>query len=1170
MCAFRRIVLLSILLASVGSIFAQTTSGTITGFVEDPSHAAVRGATVTLTDEHTNVQISTTSRDAGDFVLPGIQPGLYTVTVSAAGFKELQKVHITLDANHNVSTGRLILEPGGSTETVTVSGEGTPIQSTSSERSAVLDNTQIENLLSAGRDAMSFLRTMPGTVGGSNASTLGTQVTPTINGLRNESNNISVDGVTGNVSGNQNFYSALNLDAIQEISVLQGNYQAEYGKTNGAGINIVSKSGTRNYHGTLYYYNRNEALNANSYFAKRAGQSRARYRYNTSGGTIGGPVYWPGRFNSGRNKLFFFISVEDDPNSTPEGLKYFRVPTALERSGDFSQTYNQGTVTQTASTLIRIKDPSSSAACAVNSATPGPGCFLNNKIPNGQIPASQLALMSIFPLPNYSNLALSNNNYNYITNTAAETPVNQEVVRIDYAATEKLHLFVKWQTTTTNDNGYNSPTAPAPWIFKVNYQTKSPSLAANAIYAFSPTLLNEFNFGRSGWDETQLYTQSDLAKLQLNSSGYNIGGINAANNPFSLLPSISFGGISNAAGISWNTRFPMVDVIQLYSVTDNLTKVIGRHTTKFGADFETSHYLQTERGGMGTFAWARNISNPYDSNYAYSNALLGNFSTYTEPTQLKNYNPKTPIFEWYAQDKWQATHHLTFDYGMRFTWAIPQQLQYGANFVPSLFVPGNAPALYQPTASKTAKDPTSGISTYPAAYVGLYVPNTGNTANGMLPVGTPGYPQGSYYGNGVLYAPRVGFAYDPVGDNKTVIRGGYGIFYNARAQAGTEGGLYANPPVIYKPTQYYGNVSSFQNAAGLLGPSSIGSSVDLHPKQASSMNMTLGVQRTLFSGTTLDVAYVGTFGRHLADFKNINEVPYGAEFQQSNQSVAGGTLSDNFFRPYPGYQTINLTYFDLTSNYNSLQVKLERRYRRSLGFGVAYTYSKALDFADTTSTQMPTYQDRFFWQYGPAGFDYRHNLVANYVWSLPRGSALWSNVMTRAVLDNWQISGIASHLSGAPNAIGLTVSNGANITGGGDGARVVLNGDPNRNAPHTFNQWFNTSVVQVPLAGKAATSTSAAVSGQTGNERKVSFRNPGVTNFDTALFKNFPIKGRFAAQFRLETYNTFNHSEFNAVNTTAVFANASNSTTPQTSTIFGQLSGTANPRYLQLAMRINF
>jgi hypothetical protein len=282
-----------------------------------------------------------------------------------------------------------------------------------------------------------------------------------------------------------------------------------------------------------------------------------------------------------------------------------------------------------------------------------------------------------------------------------------------------------------------------------------------------------------------------------------------------------------------------------------------------------------------------------------------------------------------------------------------------------------------------------------------------------------------------------------------------------------------------------------------------------------------------------------------------------------------------------------MQYFNLTSNYNSLQARLTRRFSKGLEFGAAYTWSRSMDFGScqTASTQsaascsdsynvtVALYQPLRAWNYGPAGWDVRNNFVANYLWSLPKGSSLWGNFLTRAVLDNWQISGIASYVSGVPGGILLKTNNSANITGGGDGARVVLSGDPMQGAPHTFNQWFNTGVVSVPIAGTIGTATKPATRGETGNAPKVNYYLPGDTNFDTALFKNVPIENKFVVQFRLETYNTFNHAEFNSVNNTATFATAAaaGSARPsQQDSTFGRMNGTLNPRYLQLALRVNF
>ena len=1178
---------------------AQTSSATISGHVVDQTQGIVTNAQVKLINEQTSVVVTTQVLGNGDFIFPDVQPGTFTIEVQAPGFKGLRKTNLTMSASQNLSAGTFVLEVGTVSQTISVSGAITPLQTTSSERSGVLDTQQLDNLLAIGRDAMSMVRTMPGVVmpagGSEGAASLSTTPTPTVNGVNSEYNLATLDGVTGNTRGLNTLDTPMNLDAIKEVTVLGSNYQAAFGKTAGANLNFVTKNGTNQFHGGLYEYFRNEALNANNYFNKYgANIPRPRYRYNTFGGTLGGPIYWPGHFDRNKDKLFFFVSVEYSPITTPDGLKYYTVPTLAQANGDFSQTYNQGTTTQSPATLIHIRNPQSTGSCATNSVTPGPGCFAGNIIPASQInPQAQQLLkimydntLALNPSFAFTNLAVSDNNYNYVTNYSAHKPVNQEIFRIDYAPTEKLHMFGRGDLTTVNNNGYSSPANNLPWLMPVNYRNSEPNFVYNIVYTFTPTLVNEFNIGTAGWSERQLYAASDLAKVTLNASGFNLPSLYPGVNPLNLFPKTSFSGVTNAANYGWDSRFPMADQVRQYNATDNVTKIIGSHVLKFGVDAETDSYLQPNRNRVGTFSFNRDTSNPSDSNFAYSNAILGNLDTYTQITALLNYDPRTNALEWYYQDTWKAKKNLTLDFGMRNSWAMAQRLARGNNFVPNLYNSGNAPVLYQYNKSGTAVDPITG-KTYPKAYAGLFVPNTGNLNNGVLYVNSPGYPQGTTYGNGIIFAPRVGFAYSVRPD--TVIRGGFGMFYNVRARSGQEGDLTNNAPTTNGPTQYYTSVNPtasnyYVNAGSLNGPFSVSHALPLHSPQLYVEETSIGVQQQLPAGAVFDLAYVGAFTKHASAYYPINEVPYGAEFQLQNQSPAGGILPDNFFRPYPGFGDINMQIFNLTANYNSLQARVTRRFSKGLEFGAAYTWARSMDYgacsktgctssgalSDAYNVTVAQYQDRRAWNYGPASYDIRNNLVVNYLWSLPKASGLWNNLVTRGVLDNWQISGIASYVSGAPGGIGLSVSNGANITGGGDGARVVLTCDPMRGAPHTFKRWFNSSCVSVPAAGKPATATTPAVLGQTGNAPKASFYLPGVTNFDTALFKNMPIGEKFVLQLRVETYNTFNHAEFNGLDSVATFANATSSATPQTGATFGQLNSTLAPRYMQLALRIDF
>ena len=1214
MRSYRFIVLCmcSLIIVLTGVTVAQTSSGTISGHLDDQSGGIVTNADVKLINQQTNVIVTTKVRSNGDFIFPDVQPGTFTIVVQARGYKEMRQVGLRLSASQSLSTGTLVLQIGQVTESVTVTAAITPLQTTSSERSAVLDNEQLENLLAIGRDSMALTRVLPGVVepgggGGYGSSSLGTSGTPTVNGVNSEYNLATIDGVTGNTRGLNTLDTPLNMDAVQQMTLLGSNYQAQYGKTAGGNFNFVTKNGTNKFHGGVYYYFRNEDLNANSYFNKFGNnQPRPRYRFNTIGGTLGGPIYWPGHFNRNRDKLFFFVSVEDSPITSPDGLKNYLVPTQAQINGDFSQTYNQGTATQSPSTLVHIRVPGAAAStCATNSATAGTGCFPGNKIPAGMINPQMQALMQIVydntigrnPQYAFNNLAVSNNNYNYQTNYSADKPVNQEVFRIDYAPTEKIHMFGRAQFETVNNNGYSSPANTMTWLMPVNYKTTNPNAVFNITYTFSPTVVNELNLGTAGWSETQLYAQSDLAKVTLGAGGFNLPSLYPGVNPLNLFPATTFQSNPSGATVAnfgWDSRFPMADQVRSWTITDNVTKIWGNHTFKFGVDWEQDTYLQPNNNRVGKFDTSVNTSNPSESNFGYANAILGNLNQYQQTTKLVNYDPTTNSFEFYYQDTWKATPKLVLDLGIRNSWAMAQGLKVGNNFVPSLFNASQAPVLYGYSANgANAVDPTTG-KTYPKAYAGLFVPNTGNLNNGILYANTKGYPGGTTYGNGLLWGPRVGFAYSVT--STTVIRGGFGMYNNVRARSGQEGDLTNNAPTTNAPTQYYSSVnansSNYYASAGqsnLNGPFTVGHALPLHSPQLYTEEASIGVQHQLPWGVVLDVAYVGTFTKHASAYYPINNVPYNSEFlpaHQINPAVIGsGTLPDNFFRPYPGFNGINNQVFNLTANYNALQARVTRRFSKGLEFGVAYTYGRALDYGSCTTTgctesynfTAAVYQDVRAWNYGPAGYDIRHNLVVNYLWSLPNASRVWNNFATHAVLDNWQISGIASYVSGAPNQIILGLSNNQNVTGGGDGARVVLTCDPSHNAPKTFSHWFNSACVAPPLAGSVPTAANPnGVAYSTGVgvfAPKVNFFLPGDTNFDTALFKNFPVKERVKLQLRVETYNTFNHAEFNGVNNTATFANANSqsaTTNPQTQAILGQFSSTLNPRLMQLALRLEF
>ena len=1158
------LVFLPVFLLFAGALYGQSSAGTISGRVVDSSGGAVAGAHIRVINEVDQQVRAFDTNGAGDFTFPQLAPGNYILSVEMAGFKKLDKTGLHLSASDSLDVGALRLDIGAVSETVEVKAEGAVVETASGDREALIDSREITDLMARGRDVMAMLQILPGVVNDNTGSdVLGQFTTPTIDGMRNNYNSLTIDGISGNTARGSNAQSPINLDAISEVKVFANSYPAEIGPSASGAILIATKSGTQTFHGGVYYYNRNEDYNANDFFNNRQGIPIQRYRYNTVGEDLAGPIYIPGHFNTNKQKLFFFFSQEIDPNQSPIAVSNFTVPTALERQGNFSQSYKNAT------SIYTVKDPTTGVA------------FPGNIVPASRIDPSSSKLLSVFPLPNTTNVAVTKYAYNFQIAGTETAPVHQEILKVDYNLSDKAKMWFRASGFKSDSTGLNSAAIDNKWgPAPVDYQQTMPNLGANLTYIFSPTLINEATLGMNLWTETQVLSKSALAAYQRTTYGIDIPQTYPAQNPLGVLPAMSFGGVSGPAQITYDGRFPMVDDSTSYTFRDSITKVWNAHVFKAGFQFQHALYNQYHQAGNnsfpGSFSFGTDSNNPLDSGYAYANALLGNYDTYQETTNRVDYAPITTVVEWFVQDTWRVTNRLTLTPGVRFTDALPlsPNNNNAANFVPYLYNPSQAPVLYRPevvNGQKVTVNPLTGAVVLPV-YSGLIVPGSGNLLNGIIQPNTPGYPRAMVYSNGVLPAPRLGFAYTLTGDGKTVIRGGTGVFYTNLLDAGTLGNLFFNPPAIYNPTAYYGTVATAANTTGLLSPSSFSRDIDPHGKTNTAYQANVGIQREVGWGTVVDVAYVGSFGRHLGENTQLNEVPYGAEFLPQNQNAqTNSALNDNYFRPYPGYANIPQQIYVGNSSYHSLQVGVNRRVHRGLQFGVAYTRSKAMDYAEgdsTTSVAVATYLNRANYDYGLAGYDRPDILTFHFVYDIPRLSRLVSSKFVRAAFDGWQISDITSFISGAPSTIGITTSPTA-LLGGGDPTRALMIGNPN--GPKTFDQWFNVAAFAAPTApGYQAACLKGACPALTlaniGDAPQMPIRGPGVDNWNTSLFKNFDVRERLHFQFRAEAYNTFNHTQFSTINSSLTF----NASGVNTNAQAGQVTASRNPRYLQLALRLIF
>lgn len=1179
----------------IGQAMSQTVTGSVSGTVVDSTNNAIVGATVSLVNERTRDSRTISTNDSGDFRFTAVLPGAYTIKVEAKGFSNFERRGNVLTANEHLSVGELSLKIGAVTETVTTVAEGAQVQTESVEHSALVTSKQLELISQRGRDVTSLLKILPGVSYGGESESAGSSFgsgVPNIQGGRNTFNTFNVDGVRGNDLGSPNvFSSTVNFDAISEVKVLLNGYQAEYASNSSANVNIITKSGSSEYHGSGYWYKRHEQFNANNFFNNNTlttspltGQTttvpKPRYRYSTLGATFGGPVWLPKVSDKIKDKLFFFYSFEDSQTLNPQALRQVTVPTALERNGDFSKSFISLDSNRNPVPLF-IRDPAKTGNC---SATDQTACFPGNVIPANRINKNGQALLNVFPLPNATNLAITAGNYNYLFQESIKVPKRQNLFRTDYRPSAKDSFYVRGSMWYADNQGIAVPAGTANWgLAGLHYTFTDNSITGNWTRVLSPRLVNEASIGvRHSVEKGPPLNDTELGKLQKATYGYTLGQFYPQLNPLGIIPSVSFGNITNPANITYDERTPLRGADTLITITDNITYTLSSHTLKAGFYAERArNYEGATSTFAGNFTFSNDVNNPLNSGYAYANAVLGNFTQYAEASFRPSGEGRQSLVDFFVQDSWKATRRLSLEYGVRFGW-FNQWYQATANsaaFSLERYDKSKAPKYYQPgctvavpaggtcaAANRRALNPVNGQLS-PAVLIGAFVPGTGDPYNGMVRGTDESYPRGFKDQQPIQVQPRFGFAWDVKGDGKLAVRGSAGVFNQTRVSANAIWTDVArNPPIVDRPRIFYGNMDSLLSSGGTLFPSNVtGFNLDAPTPVTYSYN--LGIQKDVGFGTVVDVSYVGSQSRHLQQQRNINQIPYRARHldvnpQNVNPTVAGTALPDDFLRPYPGYGSI--TYYDNSgySNYNALQVAANRRFTRGLQFGVAYTYSKTMDLADGDRDGLPTYRPYRIWNYGRAGFDQTHVMVINYTWDIPKASRLWDNGVVKAVFDNWQLSGITAFASGTPGGIGLAlVDTGTDLSGGGDGTRVNVVGNPNLPdskqtvASTGFVQWIDPTVFRRPARGDF------------GNAPKDVFRNPGTHNWDFSLFKNIPLKSESRyLQLRWEMYNAFNHTQWSSIDTAARFDTAGN----QVNTRFGQVNGARGARVMQGSLRLTF
>lgn len=1158
-------ILAAVLICGGLPLQAQLVSGSITGFVKDGQQFAVAGAKVTLLNPQRGSSREVTTSADGGFVITPVQPGTYTIHVESSGFKRFEQTDVRLFANDRLALGDIILQVGAVSETITVEGSVSQVQAQSAERAGVLTGTQVVDLALISRSFFDLARTIPGIVytgglGGIQA-----------NGGRGNQNNLMLDGVTNVDTGsNGGALATTNIDMIAEFKVLTNAQQAEFGRSSGAQINVVTKSGTQDFHGTGYWFHRHEGLNANTWRNNMDGRQRQLYRYNYAGFNVGGPAYIPGKFNTNKDKFFFFIGHEWQNQLSPNGLRNVTVPTQAQRNGDYSATREAD------GRPVIIRDPLTNAA------------FPNNRIPANRISADGQKILNFYPMPNAEGIDPS---FNFQSQVSGTFPRRENIYRGDYNINDKWRLYSRYIWTASQQDmaygqwnaDYNIPFAP------MNFGNPGWSFITNLTTVVNPTLTNEFIFGTSKnvlnidpvddtFDRSKLglsyrmpFPEADTLGLVQNWR-YNV-------------PNSPFTGFSGTPFRNFN---------HTWDITNNTAKIMGRHTIKAGVYLHYSQKDQTAFTSVNGNMWFnRNTQNPNDTNWAFSNALIGTYERIEQSNTVLNGEYRYWNVEWYLQDTWRVSSRLTLDYGMRFYWIQPQfdQALQTSSWNPALFDVAQQARLMQPgrdaAGNVVAINPLTG-ATAPRALTGSII-NTGGSAfvgplyaNGMGRAGQS-YPRGLLDDRGIHYAPRLGLAYRLM--DKTVLRVGGGVFFD-RFQGNPVFDTLPNPPSTVRPNFYFGLLTDIPPAAaGVFFPSNV-IGFDRAGHVPTTYNWNVSIQRELPFNVLFDIGYVGSASNHNIGRVNTNYARFGSAWLPQNQDPLAATprfdgtttKQINLYRPYLGHNDANVIGFGASSNYHSLQVSANRRLGKNLLFGAAYTWSKALGVASGDGDFL--HPENFgMANYGMLAFDRRHNLVFNYTYTLPkpaRGGNALDNPVGRLILNNWQISGITNMISGQPDTIGLSVRGlgGADVnriwTGSETvGPRVTVNGNPTMDRGNRGEfAWINTGVFGLPAIGSQGLDSTIRP-----------ILRPGDHSWDVSIFKNVPLgsESRFL-QLRLEMFNAFNQVRFSDFNRSATFDRATGQITNLPAALgggggrfgFGALTGTRDPRLIQLAAKFYF
>ncbi len=1107
-------------LAAVPAL-AQTT-GRISGTVIDTSGGALPGANVTVTEQRTGAARTVQTDRSGYFQVVSLPVGAYTVAVEVTGFKKVVRTGYDLVADGRL-TADFALEVGAMEEVVEVTVAGEMVNTTSGEIARVVDREQVQNMALNGRNYMQLASLIPGApLLNDNALNIMTDlgINTSVNGSRNNASLLTVDGGFNMDSGSNNSQiSNVGIDFIEEVSIKTSNFSAEYGRNSGANINVVTRSGGNQFHGSAYEYHRNESLDANDYFSEARNVAKAPLDYNNFGWSLGGPIR--------KNNLYVFAGQEWKRIQRFTNLALRTVPTSAMRNGDFSAL------------TTPIIDPLT--------GQPFPG----NVIPTSRITPDGRAIANLYDAMADSATSYQDSGSNNL-GTQGDNPFNfrQDLIRLDYQPSNNHHLtlraiFDDYNLVAPYGTFIDSqlPTSPT------NRVRPGRNLQASHTWSVRSNVINEFRANTS-WNSQRIPPTGDV--WQRETYGFTFPQLFAGGGRFeNSIPDTTITGFASFNGVARSLISPTTDI----QVGDNVTWVNGAHTLKGGALVVRNRKDQNGRSLYAGQLAFDTAGNTRTTGNAFADALLGNFRRYSEAQSDPTGFFRFWQIESFVSDNWRVSKDLSVEAGVRYTWHQPIYTQSNnmANFDPAYYDPARAVTMNRNgTLVPGSGDPFNGLV---RAGEGVpddelfRVPNGNSPAVLSVPAGAPR----GFYPNRNLFAPRFSFAWTPTGSADLAIRGGAGLYYdrpegNLLFGGGGNGPLNSPP---YTASSLYENGNLAAPGGGTVpAPAAIGNIAAIHPdlQVPRSWSWSVSVQRELAGGVFGELGYVGSKGQNLIRQIDINLPSF--EVLSANAALpAAQRANTNFLRPFKGYSAIFQRVSDGSSNYHALQLFLSKR-RGSLRSTVSYTYSRARDNASgndngTGGNDILDFGLDLDGNWGPSTFDRPHVAVVTWTWQIP---LFKEQTGVGRVLGGWEISGIGRYQSGAP----LTVV--ANTSIGIRRADLVGEAyvpEDQQVDPNTAGlvRWLN-------IGGFAA-----APEGRPGNSERSQFRGPSLTVVDLSLRKGFAVGRGVNLQVQADLFNAFNVDSLRFANQTLVH-------TPTGS--FGQLDQAAPPRQIQLGARVSF